>query len=146
MKLEDQLVSLELAKKLKELGVKQDSLFYYRAWENPLGGIFKESDVKDDFWGIYYFNNKESLSRDFDLSAFSVAELGEILKGKHHDFVHFSGTFWNYAWKEWESLAEDQNGEEVVSQCNLKEADARAKMLIYLLEIDYVKGGIRGYL
>ena len=29
MKLEQQVVSLELAKKLKELGVKQDSLFYW---------------------------------------------------------------------------------------------------------------------
>lgn len=29
MKLEDQLTSLELSKKLKELGVKQKSLFYY---------------------------------------------------------------------------------------------------------------------
>ena len=29
MKLEDQVVSLELAKKLKELGVKQESLFYW---------------------------------------------------------------------------------------------------------------------
>lgn len=34
MKLESQVVSLELAKKLKELGVKQESLFQWRLiWE-----------------------------------------------------------------------------------------------------------------
>ena len=33
MKLEDQVCSLELSKRLKELGVKQDSLWYWNAKE-----------------------------------------------------------------------------------------------------------------
>ena len=37
MKLEDQVCSLELAKKLKELGVKQDSLFYWNLYSFPIG-------------------------------------------------------------------------------------------------------------
>ena len=36
MKLEDQVCSLESARRLKELGFKQDSLFY---WQRPMGGM-----------------------------------------------------------------------------------------------------------
>ena len=38
MKLEEQVCSLELAKELKELGVKQDSMFYWEHTETL--GIF----------------------------------------------------------------------------------------------------------
>lgn len=60
MKLEDQVVSLELAKKLKEVGVKQESYFY---WENETNLIHYE-----DIGGVYDI-----------FSAFTVAELGELL-------------------------------------------------------------------
>ena len=64
MKLEEQVCSLELAKKLKELGVKQDGYF---SWEL----IYKKWEIRPD-----------CCYEDLDnvmVSAFTVAELGEIL-------------------------------------------------------------------
>jgi hypothetical protein len=60
MKLEDQVVSLELAKKLKELGVKQQSLYSH----GKHGDIFQPVDRLNPY---------------VLASAFTVAELGEIL-------------------------------------------------------------------
>lgn len=67
--IEDQVCSLKLAKRLKELGVKQSSLFYWIKGPNPnatytismLGG-FNESYHETDM-----------------ISAFTAAELGERL-------------------------------------------------------------------
>ena len=48
MEIEDQVCSLELAKKLKELGVKQKSLFWHISFRN-------ESSPKEQ-WGNVYNN------------------------------------------------------------------------------------------
>jgi len=93
MKLEQQVVSLELAKQLKELGVKQDSLFY---WFN----MEREKDYYDDGIGWHYNkvgwhvvgkdeierykNDREIDNSEFTpishyRSAFTVAELGKML-------------------------------------------------------------------
>ena len=66
MKLEDQVCSLELAKKLKELGVKQESLFYWWFVRNDMGDDVFVSDTKPVNGTEYW-------------SAFTVAELGEML-------------------------------------------------------------------
>jgi hypothetical protein len=67
--LEQQVVSLELAQKLKELGVKQESLFY---WFDPIA----EQPVVAR-------SNEEAVLKTFfpqkKYSAFTVAELGELL-------------------------------------------------------------------
>lgn len=117
MKLEDQVVSLDLAKKLKELGVKQESLFFWSSIEGK--GIF--------------FSDKATWPSAY--SAFTAAELGEILpieiKGhplviRHQAFKE--GVAWtiNYVYPigltAWLYKYADT------------EADARAKMLIYLIE------------
>ena len=60
--LEKQVCSLELAKKLKELGVRQESIFY---WEKRDGWELVD-DPYDDQFELY--------------SAFTVAELGELLE------------------------------------------------------------------
>ena len=59
MKLEQHVCSLDLAKRLKELGVKQESLFWW-------GEITKE---------VHYCKAGKPLH----ISAFTVAELGEML-------------------------------------------------------------------
>lgn len=65
MKLEDQCVSLDLAKRLKELGVKQRS--YFDWW-------------KDEYEN-YEVSNQSLVGRfsSIECSAFTVAELGEML-------------------------------------------------------------------
>src|SRR5689334_3228066 len=71
MKLEDQCCSLELSKKLKELNIKQDSVF---VWEY----------FNDNCYGIKYrpYAVVTTIENKLNLySAFTVAELGEILPG-----------------------------------------------------------------
>lgn len=65
MQLEDQVVSLEYAKRLKELGVKQESLFY---WKELQGN-----------WCIDYCNKPWEEFNERWCSAFTIAELGEML-------------------------------------------------------------------
>ena len=70
MTLENQVCSLELAKRLKELGVKQESCFW---WCDPSDG--DKADVgfiRDNHVGYKVF-----------YSAFTVAELGELM---HRDW------------------------------------------------------------
>lgn len=107
MKLEDQVCPLELAKRLKELGVKQESAFYwcdnnYGTWEledSPLPAF--ESD-----W----------------CSAFTVAELGEMLpSGVTTERI--LGSMW----------LSKKKGDRF-DATSVTEADARAKMLIHLIE------------
>jgi len=79
MKLEDQVVSLDLAKRLKELGVKQESLW----WWHDYGKLEKPINDKN-FLGKYngwYSTNKRENDRinTYKYSAFTVAELGEML-------------------------------------------------------------------
>lgn len=67
MKLEEQVCSLELAKKLKELGIKQNKSHY--CWN------------KQQYGSYLLGNNPNYNSNIIDecVSAFTVAELGEIL-------------------------------------------------------------------
>jgi len=113
MKLEDQACSFELAKKLKELGVKQDSYFCWIISENANRFVIQ----KDELDG----------TQAFEWSAFTVAELGEMLP---NGICSFKG---NVGWR-WECTA-DLNGDGyITSSGGETEADVRAKMLIYLLE------------
>lgn len=117
MKLENQVVSLELAQQLKKLGVKQESLFY---WENKWAGSSDDDAGKDV---ISYSNSGYHTMRL--CSAFTVAELGEMLKEltNHKDYtiLFADNKQWFWEWKNFGGYADT-------------EADARAKMLIYLLE------------
>ena len=45
MKLDDQVCSLWLAKELRKLGVKQESLFYYLIFPDGHFNIFKLTDI-----------------------------------------------------------------------------------------------------
>jgi hypothetical protein len=106
MQFEKQLTNLELSKELKELGVKQDSWFYWVCTENANHAIEEDCEAK------HY---------SFSWSAFTVAELGEMLPeiGK-----------WRMPWKhknKWYSDIDISNGE-------FTEADARAKLLIHLIK------------
>lgn len=107
MKLEQQVTNLELSKRLEELGVQQDSQFYWTTHN-------KHTD-----WVIVFCG--EAVRMGDGISAFTVAELGEMLPSGRYEL--FSDHI-----KRW-ALWKSENGFSAAT-----EADARAKMLIYLLE------------
>ena len=72
MKLENQVCSLELAKKLKELGCKQESLWWWATKFN------KPSSNAP----ILLFNKKDITHYKKGYAAYTVAELGEMLPSK----------------------------------------------------------------
>lgn len=119
MKLEQQVTSLEISKRLKELGVKQESYFWYRAFTD------KDEQL---YFVLGHHDSQAMFQRDY--SAFTVAELGEILPEfvesyKSHDegFNWFCRKFEEGDILKYTAL---ENAD--------TEADARGKMLIYLLE------------
>lgn len=107
MKLEDQVCSLDLAKNLKELGVKQESLFY---WETC-------ADQKR----IIYAPSRDENDKHFP--AFTVAELGWMLPEHSSSEKNQDGSFNGYYYQ--------NEHQPIYSE---SEADVRAKMLIYLIE------------
>jgi len=106
MTLENQVCSLDLAKRLKELGVKQESLF----WWNQ----FAQDDLS---------YNLQAEKSDLCISAFTCAELGEMLPVEYWEKQGRTivGTY-GFWFGDEEAVYADT------------EADARGKMLIYLLE------------
>lgn len=130
MSLEKQVCSLEPAQKLKELGVKQESLFYYA----HQGKIYS----REHYYSNYNSNDEndqEAVTFEYYLSevnsgqiysAFTVAELGNLItsvKGIRLDSTrHTTMDEWSIAISETERIYADT------------EADARAKCLIYLIE------------
>lgn len=153
MKLSEQVVSLELAKRLKELGVKQEALYY---WEH-------NCSVSDDEWTLSALDWHDSLTGEWDdchslagnehYAAFTVAELGEMLPmNVKLPFSNENGC-WLETQKEngqWSVLydgvpcvgTQPRNkvgGRVLHREVAPTEADARAKMLIYLIENKLLK-------
>ncbi len=133
MSLEEQVCSLDLAKRLKELGVKQESTFYWKHnTESPTG--------KFDERVLTHYGQPYRVNSTYHVSAFTVAELGEMLPEEIFDgrksFIGFlmllprSEGGWGIAYGHGV-----QDGEDDVSQYRgidlnffaTTEADARAK-------------------
>ena len=140
MKLKNQVCSLEISKKPCELGVKQESLFY---WKPGKGKHFchqkkNKNHVHDYKWTIcdavklehnlpYY-----KILKDTDLiySAFTVAELGEMLMiEKENDIIYYETSM-----QDMEIVLRTYDFDEELCEIAVTETDARAKMLIYLIE------------
>lgn len=131
MELKSQNCSLELSKRLQELGVKQESLWWWTKLK------FKLLDLKgkEYQWAIDYTYNRKK-DREYLYSAFTVAELGEMLPCDYITWKSKKGKKWVCRW------LEDYKDERL--QKATTEANARAKMLIYLLENKLIKsGGVR---
>ena len=122
MKLENQVSNLELSRKLKELGVKQESLFYYQ-------GVKKEIDLEKGY--ALDILRKLTFAGAEKVSAFTVAELGEILPAFS---VGAKGKTWGYNFVKGGKFIQLEVDFDVKS-----EANARAKMLIYLIENKLLK-------
>lgn len=119
MTLESQVTNLELSKKLKELGVKQNSFFYWITWDDGDTKLHNYSGEGQDLVGDY-------------CSAFTCSELGEILprslwikrESYYLNICHNAAGGWLVSYGEYKYLS---IGAETM-------ADAMAKMLIYLIE------------
>ncbi len=139
MKLEQQVCSLELAQKLKDLGVKQDGFFsWVSKWK--LGEDMKTYDsgkrlVMEDVFTNDNDNRKIA-------SAFTVAELGEMLPrlvtnkdGYHNLEMDKLGVYLPSRPKPVYSVGYHTTFKSPLHRIeDVSESDARAKMLIYLLE------------
>jgi len=111
MTIEQQVPSLELCKRLKELGYPQNSLFYWVIEE-----LHQEFAIV-----VYRCGCEKGLITSKSYSAPTVAELGEMLPPKQPNFpIKFD---------KWRTI---MGNFEVISADT--EADARAKVMIYLLE------------
>ena len=131
MTLEQQVCSLDLAKQLKKLGVKQESLYWWSEHTQPPTLWSEKADDDNAIWDERQY------------SAFTVAELGEMLPG----YIESKGlqirmelqckklTNWNKYSVEYRIPSESYafTTDEIILNADT-EADARAKMLIYLLE------------
>ena len=147
LNLENQVCSLELAKKLKSLNVKQESLFWWSDW-------YKEGSYSVGYQSLPQKIRKTEADGSFldritdRISAFTCAELGEMLPwtfiakrtskfpeaemflmmskddsmGQKSFSIWYEGMYDDGEEFKWESIIE-QN-----------EAEARGKMLIYLIE------------
>lgn len=119
MRLEEQVCSLELSKKLKNLEVKQESLF---KWTDRAG-----------------YNSEVILSElamdGKGVSAFIVAELGALIPGRLQIDRHDNGM--------WEVCRIEKGNTSRMNETSITKAttlaDAMAKMLIHLLENKLIK-------
>jgi len=186
MKLKDQVCNLKLARKLKELRIKQKSLWYWvnssystgfegndMIWfcdgkwiitdrkpdiEFDMTGKVTEEEglILDSFTPESYNEQKyneymdkirpEKIKNIRVYSAFTVAELGEILK--HYWSIHerflvkpFDNKRWFVWWFEkphFHYSTPRKKDEKHYEEANT-EASARAKMLVYLLENKLIK-------
>ncbi|HCU01459.1 TPA: hypothetical protein DIC62_01510 [Candidatus Nomurabacteria bacterium] len=124
MKNENQVSSLVPSKQLKDLGVKQESIWVYVDTPRGYNLILNRPD-SDIF----------KCSRE-QISAFTVAELGEMLAkyNKNRDFVVTN--FDNEEDFEWICQIQRFDSDDYIGETFYaeSEADARAKMLIYLIK------------
>lgn len=133
MKLENQVVSLGLAKKLKELGVKYDNSYF--VWFHTMNGEW--SLVARIYNGVEagYYKYRP---------AFTVAELGEMLPlyvnlPYERDENHKTKKrlqLWREKNDSWD-VAYNTDGNNCIKEVweqDKTEVNARAKMLIYLIE------------
>lgn len=118
--LTQQVTNETISLRLRELGVSQDSLFYYA------------KPVNSEKW-ILYYGKPTSVNRNVEwdhLSAFTCSELGEMLPTTVDKVFHFE------EWKtDFDFTIQYKSLNKILHWITEKnEADARGKMLIYLLE------------
>lgn len=138
MKLESQVCSLELAKQLKKLGVKQESLFY---WEQ-MTQSYRGNGGK---WSLNYVCEECYTPNPTSISAFTVAELGELLPNGYRSGVNHRNEFKSGRYKCYNATSSlrkkvsEQNIYNLTVQfCDDNEANARARMIIWLIENKYL--------
>lgn len=115
MTIENQVCSLELATKIHKLGITTPSIFYSDSSKS------KNSEI--EMWG------KPDYCPD-NINRYTVAELGEMLIP--HVFLEMTNNLEK-------GITLVASGKEKHHEYATTEADARAKMLVYLLENKLIK-------
>jgi hypothetical protein len=120
MTLESQVCSLDLAKRLKELGVKQESCFDW-------------VEIDDDYWILMgrkqkKFKEMADSLKDTCISAFTVAELLKEIPIEDCTIGGENGRYWVH-YNTYE-VDDEHNGIVEFEEENL--SNALAKLLIYL--------------
>ena len=137
MKIENQVCTLEQAKRLVRLGIAQNSIWVY---------IFSPDNIISTNNGLYHYGVANEIMSDnngseFDsksASAFSATELGDILPDlistdRQYEFVTIKeDDCWLVRYVCGNSLLKP-----LCAVGGGTEAEARANMLIYLLENNY---------
>lgn len=148
MKIENQVCSLEQAKRLEELGITSKSLFYWIPWKAiDFDGVFIGQECDKGF--VHILNGEvETLGAGECFPAFTAAELGVMLPEEiDHPHNEHSSYYISYGfsdtpeggikgraicWYEDNDLAPHLETLKITS--GETEAQCRAKMLIELLE------------
>lgn len=145
MTLESQVCSLELAKQLKELGVKQESLFWWGNGRSYLWMGRAMVSIEEEV-----VQKKSVFPDDFEwYSAFTVAELGEMLpwtlwnenKTNYWNLVCHGGLTTGFRVGYWRTFRNvHMFFDAPLAEFDEKtEADARALLLVHLLKAGHVK-------
>lgn len=130
MKLENQVTSLELSRQLHEAGITQDSLVYWCEYTY----YNDEREITTDW--ILKDQKQQVKEVGLCMSAFTVAELGEILpayildkEGKENYLYSYKNTnlFWCVMYRRW-----GDEGNALEPKKNSSEAEARGQTLLYL--------------
>jgi hypothetical protein len=133
MELEKQVCSLELAKRLKDLGVKQGSEYWW-VMQKKVGSSLNDPYLEHHYVFMSGWGEPTIYSYERVALAFAVAKLGEML---HQAFAIMIAK---------RVVVIDPRGrwKRLVKTVNQMqdEVDARAKMLVYLLE-NHLVGGER---
>ena len=118
MKLEQQVTSLEISSRLKELGVNQNSLF---AWWKKICSLGEEH-FELEVGATKSISDSRVKSSEKVCSAFTASELGEMFPHIGIMESRTVGGGWRYDFGDQQAIYGET------------EADARGKMLIYLLK------------
>ena len=134
MKIEDQVVSLELAKQLKQLGIKQDSLWYYAKFEDDSHLDVVGSIPFDLIWRIISRGSFEFEQFDEIYSAYTFAEISNMLPATLECDIESCDGIYIQTGKEKDGTWNCNDGNYYAKSKRI--ADAPTKMIIYLLSED----------
>lgn len=135
MELKYQVCSLPLARRLREMGVMNERPFEWRRYESL--GLWSEWELSLDNDGVV---------ADDTAPAFTVSELGALLPDELWDeedggwdnlCSYPNGSHWCCAYRRY--YGDDGTWSTTFVEKAKTEADARAKMLVYLIENGLVK-------
>jgi len=127
MRKEDIVVSLELAKKLKEAGVNSHSLFYWRIWDDKSVDLVMEHEDDFDYSGV----GRKVIEK---IPAYTATELMGMLPSLIREGLRYTLCVYKPHDRyivDYERLSEDYEIETLCEFEGRKLADALAEMLMW---------------